>query len=458
VLYAFIGDGDGGNPVAGLVLDTAGNLYGTTSFGGNSSGSFGVVFNVNPSTRTETVVYNFQGFSDGARPAAALIMDASGNLYGTTPAGGGFSSSTCGNQGAVDCGTVFKLNPSTQAETVLYSFKGGSDGSSPVAPLVMDATGNLYGTTLTGGASTNCFGGCGIVFKLNPSTGVETVLYNFTGTPDGANPQARVIFDTAGNLYGTTSAGGASKTCTACGTVFKLDTSNNETQLHVFAGPAGAPPDGAASVTGLTTDGAGNVYGTTVAGGALGMGIVFDLSLPAQQPPTITNISPASAIAGGAAFNLIVNGTNFVSGSTVSFSANARATTFVNATQLTAVILASDIASAGTFNVTVANPGGETSNSVSFTVLTAQQATQSIIDAVNPLFSQGVLNGGQDNSLVSQLQHTITMMNAGKNAGAAGNLESFISEVNDLLSSGVLSPSQAAPLINAAQTVIARLS
>ena len=174
-------------------------------------------------------------------------------------------------------------------------------------------------------------------------------------------------------------------------------------------------------------------------------------------PPTITSISSTSAIAGGPAFTLTVNGTNFVSGATVSFNGNARATTFVSSTQLTAAILASDIATAGNFNVTVTNPGGATSNSVSFTVLTPQQATQAVINSVNALFSQGVLNGGQDNSLATQLQHAITMMNAGKNAGAIGNLDSFISEINDLLSSGVLSPSQAASLVSAAQSVIAAL-
>jgi hypothetical protein len=176
------------------------------------------------------------------------------------------------------------------------------------------------------------------------------------------------------------------------------------------------------------------------------------------SPPMITSISPTSAIAGGTAFNLTVNGTNFVSGSTARFNGNARATTFVSATQLTAAILASDIASAGSFSVTVTNPGGGTSNAVSFTALTPQQATQAVVNSVNALFAQGVLNGGQDNSLVAQLQHAITMMNAGKNAGAIGNLDSFISEVNDLLSSGVLSPSQAAPLVSAAQNVIASLS
>ena len=193
-------------------------------------------------------------------------------------------------------------------------------------------------------------------------------------------------------------------------------------------------------------------------------GIVFTLPSVAVFPPkscfptpTITGISPTSASAGGAAFTLTLNGTNFVSGSTVNFSGSALATTFVSATQLAAVVLASNIATAGIFSVTVTNPGGVTSNAVSFTVVTPQEATQTIINSVNVLFSQGVLSGGQDNSLVGQLQHAIEMMNAGKNNGAIGNLDSFITEVNDLLSSGVLSASQAASVVSAAQSVIAAL-
>ena len=181
------------------------------------------------------------------------------------------------------------------------------------------------------------------------------------------------------------------------------------------------------------------------------------LATPGVAAPTITSISPTSAIAGGPAFTLTANGTNFISGSSVNFNGSALATTFVSATQLTAVIPASGINLAGTFNVVVTNPGGQTSNALSFTVVTPQQATQAITDSVNALFSQGIINGGQDNSLVGQLQHAITMMNAGKNAGAIGNLDSFISEVNDLLSSGVLSPAQAASVVNAAQSVITAL-
>ncbi len=460
VLHSFTG-ADGGEPYAGVVLDAAGNLYGT----GSSAAAFGVlgtVFKVDTAGNF-TVLHFFTG-SDGCGPSGGVIMDAAGNLYGTA-----------GGCGAFGQGAVFKLDPLGNA-TVLYSFKGGntggSDGSGPTGGLIMDAAGNLYGTTVVGGGfdtSGTCgsqtgVGGCGTVFKLDPS-GNETVLYSFKGGSDGAFPfplgDGRLARDAAGNLYGTTLEGspgtctGRNQVVVGCGTVFKLDPAGNETILYSFTGGG----DGAFPYAGLVMDTTGNLYGTASSFLALGgFGTVFKLTVQTLQPPTITSMSPTSAIAGDPAFTVTVNGTNFVSGSTVSFSANARTTTFVSATQLTATILASDIATAGSFNVTVTNPGGGTSNSVSFTVLTPQQATQAVINTVNALFSQGVLNGGQDNSMVTQLQHAMTMMNAGKNAGAIGNLESFISEVNDLLNSGVLSPSQGASLVSAAQTVIARLS
>jgi uncharacterized repeat protein (TIGR03803 family) len=460
VLHSFA-PSEGAGPYAGVVLDAAGNLYGTTGSAA-SVGVLGTVFKIDTAGNF-TVLHFFTG-SDGCSPSGGVIMDAAGNFYGTA-----------GGCGAFGQGAVFKLDPFGNV-TVLYSFKGGntggSDGSGPAGGLIMDAAGNLYGTTVVGGGSDpsgTCgsqtgVGGCGTVFKLDPS-GDETVLYSFKGRTDGAFPfplgDGRLVRDAAGILYGTTSEGGPG-TCTGrnqvvvgCGTVFKLDSAGNETVLYSFTGGS----DGAFPYAGLVKDTTGNLYGTASSFLALGgFGTVFKLAVQTLQPPTITSMSSTSAIAGDPAFTLTVNGTNFVSGSTVNFSGNARTTTFVSATQLTAAILATDIAIAGTFNVTVTNPGGGTSNSVSFTVLTPQQVTQAVIDSVNALFSQGVLNSGQDNSLVTQLQHAITMMNAGKNAGAIGNLESFISEVNDLLSSGVLSRSQAAPLVNAAESVIARLS
>jgi uncharacterized repeat protein (TIGR03803 family) len=261
-------------------------------------------------------------------------------------------------------GATMRAQTQTVTYTVLHSF-ALSDGGNPLGAVIMDKAGNLYGTTALGGASGAC---CGTVFKLDPS-GIETVLHSFAGSPgDGANPFAGLVMDAAGNLYGTTVNGGASSACSGgCGTVFKLDTSGNETVLHSFTS---SPGDGAHPNAGLIMDGAGNLYGTTNQGGTSGYGTVFKLTLPAPTIPTITSISPASATAGGAAFTLTVNGTNFLSTSTVNFNGNARLTSFLSATQLTAAILASDIATGGNFSVTVINPGlgGGSSNAVSFTV------------------------------------------------------------------------------------------
>src|SRR6266446_5514665 len=239
VLYSFTGtNGDGAHPAASLIMDSAGNLYGTTQFGGVtscSSGFFvppgcGTVFMLDRSGN-ETVLHSFTLTNgDGANPAASLIMDSAGNLYGTTQLGG-ITSGNCPNSGTntsapppVGCGTVFKLDPSGH-ETVLYSFTDtNGDGAQPVAGLIMDSAGNLYGTTPLGGvtSSSSCSGpspaGCGTVFRLEPS-GHETVLHSFTGSPAGEDPEAGVIMDTAGKLYGTTYGGGSA----GDGTVFRLE-------------------------------------------------------------------------------------------------------------------------------------------------------------------------------------------------------------------------------------------
>jgi uncharacterized repeat protein (TIGR03803 family) len=191
----------------------AGNLYGTTISGG-ASGT-GVVFKLSPAG-TETVLYDFTGGADGAFPQGGLIRDAAGNLYGTTRSGG--DTSACASQG---CGVVFELircrsAPSGYDFRVLYTFTGGADGGNSQAGLVLDAGGNLYGTT-AGGGSSACSGGCGVVFKLSP-IGTETVLHSFTGGADGGIPAAGLTQDSAGNLYGTTFLGGASGN----GVVFKL--------------------------------------------------------------------------------------------------------------------------------------------------------------------------------------------------------------------------------------------
>jgi uncharacterized repeat protein (TIGR03803 family) len=282
VLYSFSGGTDGAEPYAGVVMDAAGNLYGSTDFGGNLNCNewegfgCGTVFKLNKAD-DETVLYSFGGAPDGAKPYAGVVMGAAGNLYSTTFNGGNV---TCANTSG--CGTVFMLDI-TGKEKVLYNFSGAPDGANPEAGVVMDAAGNLYGTTFFGGAS-----GDGTVFKLD-TAGKETVLYSFSGTPDGANPVGGLVMDVAGNLYSTTFNGG-NVTCTnasGCGTVFKLDTTGNETLLYMFSGGA----DGAYPTGGLVMDAAGNLYGTTFEGGdlscmfanmGLGCGTVFKLTLPSS--------------------------------------------------------------------------------------------------------------------------------------------------------------------------------
>jgi uncharacterized repeat protein (TIGR03803 family) len=216
-LYRFAG-GDGDGPYGGLIQDAAGNLYGTTG-GGGASGD-GIIFKLEPSGHL-IVLHSFNG-TDGKDPLSTLVQDAAGNFYGTTKDGG-----------SSDDGVVFKLDLIGN-ETVLHSFNG-TDGKNPFAGLARDSAGNLYGTTFDGG-STSCHGGCGVVFKIDAS-GVETTLHQFSGS-DGENPYAGVILDAAGNLYGTTTVGGRQR----YGDVYKLDPSGNETLLHTFTAFDGEGP------------------------------------------------------------------------------------------------------------------------------------------------------------------------------------------------------------------------
>jgi uncharacterized repeat protein (TIGR03803 family) len=276
VLYTFTGLADGGESYAGLVRDKEGNLYGTTSLGGDLSASCfgtpgcGVVFKIDP-RGNQTVLYSFTGGADGGSFFfdSTLIRDEEGNLYGTTGAGGDMSA--CGGIG---CGVVFKVYPSGR-ETVLYAFTGGTDGNADGydAALVRDDAGNLYGTTYGGGDLTSCGGGgCGVVFKVDPA-GKETVLYAFTGGVDQADPDfGPLVRDKAGNLYGTTSSNGA-------GTVFKVNPAGKETVLYTFTGGA----DGANPFAGLVGDDAGNLYGTAAAGGSHNRGVVFKVDVAGKQ-------------------------------------------------------------------------------------------------------------------------------------------------------------------------------
>jgi len=254
--HNFTGTADGGGPYGGLLRDEARNLYGTTSYGG--AHHHGTVFKLDDAGK-ESVLYSFEGGTDGATPYSGLTSDAKGNLYGTTAFGGAFSQ-----------GTVFKLDI-TGKETVLHNFSGGVDGAYPFAGVVMDKAGNLYGTTTQGGQPTCDYGnGCGTVFEVD-AAGTEAVLYGFTGGLDGANPYAGLILDSAGNLYGTTEGGGDYSN--AAGIVFKVDKTGAETVLHRFVWVEGAFPEGA-----LVQDRKGSLYGTTIESAPQFAGTVFKLT------------------------------------------------------------------------------------------------------------------------------------------------------------------------------------
>jgi uncharacterized repeat protein (TIGR03803 family) len=216
---------------------------------------------------TETVLHAFTDGSDGGMPQAALIADAAGNLYGTSTQGGGMG---CFGEG---CGTVFKVAPNG-AFSVVYAFTGGNDGDYPMSTLLADKKGNLYGTADGGGAH-----GDGTIFKLTPDGKFKT-LYAFAGGADGANPQAGLIQDKAGNYYGTTRSGGGSGCTYGCGTVFRLAPDGSETVLYAFTGGS----DGGEPYGGVVADGAGDLYGTTITGGVNDdLGVVFELSAKGKE-------------------------------------------------------------------------------------------------------------------------------------------------------------------------------
>jgi uncharacterized repeat protein (TIGR03803 family) len=243
------------SPEAGVVRDASGNLYGTAAVGTDGAGTAGAVYKVD-ATGHETTLHSFTGGADGARPNAGVTLDAAGNLYGTTFSGG-----------AAQGGVVYKLDTSGQ-ETVLHSFTGGADGAGPIAGVILNATGNLYGTTSGGGAF-----GHGVVYEVD-AAGQETVLYSFQGGTDGASPNAGVIRDSAGNLYGTTPYGGGPENL---GVVYELDTAGQETVLYRFTGG----DDGYFPFAGVIRDPAGNLYGTA-GGGVANEGLVYKLDTEGQ--------------------------------------------------------------------------------------------------------------------------------------------------------------------------------
>ena len=263
VLHSFSGDTtDGACPWGGLIRDSNGNLYGTA--GGGAHG-VGIVFMLDPAGK-ETILYSFTGAADGAEPYSGVVRDAAGNLYGTALSGGTFNRAC-----SFGCGVVYKLDASGN-ETTLYSFTGGADGGSPYSSVVLDSEGNLYGTASYSGTAD-----AGVVYKLDPA-GNETVLYTFTGGADGGRPYAGVVFDSAGNLYGTANEGGAAR----AGVVYKVDTAGDETVLYSFTGKN----DGANPYAGVVRDAAGSLYGTAGGGSSTacsnpfmgsGCGVVYKL-------------------------------------------------------------------------------------------------------------------------------------------------------------------------------------
>lgn len=295
-LYSFAGSPDGGKGDQGsLVVDAAGNLYGTRNDGGdpNACGGIGcgTVFKLD-SGGNLTVLHTFEGGTDGARPSGTMVQDAAGNLYGTTLYGGPYADA-CGSNG---CGVLFKIDTGGNF-SVLYAFTGATDGGVPMGRLTIDSSGNLYGATSQAGDLSCTEGGwlpnagCGVVYKVD-SAGNETVLHTFEGLEqnDGSTPEAGLVLDASGNIYGTTYYGG-SVNCVAiqnltrhrgCGAVFEIDTSGSEHILHVFAsGPLGYGI-GYHPSTGLVLDREGNLYGTTDNGGGAQEGTVFELSSAGQ--------------------------------------------------------------------------------------------------------------------------------------------------------------------------------
>jgi uncharacterized repeat protein (TIGR03803 family) len=302
-LYVFEGGPDGASPMAGLVFDPAGNLYGTTFTGGTpptdcNLGRFysgcGTVFELSPRSKgkwKERVIFRFAAGilangsdSSGVFPVASLLIDGAGNLYGTTEVGG---------SPRYWAGTVFKLSPengSTWASSVLYNFGLHKDGANPEGSVVADSTGNLYGTNTIGGTGACRNNGCGTVYKVAPlgNRWKESVIYNFTGGADGFSSQSSLVLDSAGSLYGTATYGGLlcpiNNDNSGCGTIFKLEQSEKgawtETTLHQFVGGGS---DGIEPIGGLTLDSKGNLYGTTSQGGSCsaeqyGCGTVFELT------------------------------------------------------------------------------------------------------------------------------------------------------------------------------------
>ena len=402
---------DGEYPLAGLVLASDGDFYGTTSLGG--TGGWGTIFKITPSGKL-TTVHSFceqSGCPDGASPVAALIQGTNGDLYGTTSAGG--ANNSCPN--APGCGTIFKITPSGTL-TTLYSFCSQSqcaDGDYPVAGLVQASNGELYGTTEYGGTSTVCGYGCGTAFKITPS-GKLTTLHSFcseggSNCTDGYNPQTGLIQASNGDLYGTTfgsifkiTASGLNTlysfcysyqycagpydpsglvqasdgklygttyfggpACVTyirgCGTLFEITPSGTLTTLYTFSCTESQCADGANPYAGLVQATNGSLYGTTSIGGDSGGGTVFRLSV--GLGPFVKTV-PTSGKVGA---KVTILGTDLAGATSVTFNGTPAAPYTVNPTGSAITTTVPSAATSGT--VQVVTPSGTLSSSVAFRVL-----------------------------------------------------------------------------------------
>jgi uncharacterized repeat protein (TIGR03803 family) len=370
VLYSFPGTIGGLTPTTEVTIDKGGDIYGTTNGGGGLT-----IFELEKTALGFKPLGLYDGTQNtGERPSGQVIVDSSGDIFGTSAGNSGSCSGNCGtvyelqplhlggyylirayyfttaysnpngiveapdgtfygttqNDGHAQRGTVFRLTPTASgfAYKIVHDFKGGNDGSIPMAPLIEDATGAFYGTTSYGGRGTGCTGGCGTVFKLTPSGSsyVKTELYNFQGGTDGGFPATVLLEDSSGTLYGGTTVGGGSTACSeGCGTVFELVPGSGaytERVLHVFQGGDGQFPGAVAFGKG------GVLYGVTAGGGAYGKGTIFSLTTRAN--PTQTTLHSFGSGTDGAypSVGLVAHGKTFFGTTSSGGGASASGTVF----------------------------------------------------------------------------------------------------------------------------------
>jgi uncharacterized repeat protein (TIGR03803 family) len=387
VLYQFTGGSDGSLPIGELVLDEAGNIYGTTARGGSSQN--GVTYELTPSngTWTQTVLWSFSGGNDGGKPAGGLIFDSAGNLYGATQVGGAYG-----------YGSVFQLVPAGSGWSLntLYGFQNGNDGANPAGGLIFDPSGNLYGTTSSNGPK-----GGGTIFELarQPSgTWVLTVLYALAGQAGGGS-QASLTLDAAGNLYGTTYKDGSD----GYGSVFELIPSNGSwvyADLHDFTSGS----DGAKSVSNVSLDANTNLFGTALAAGGYGYGTIFEILLlqitTSSLPPGTVNSpysAPLSARGGVRPYSWSVISGSLPNGLALNTSSGVISGTPITAGTANFTVQVSDSASppataiaALSITVTAAPSFTISASPSSLSVVQGKQGTSTITTTVSNGFSSAI--------------------------------------------------------------------